>query len=443
MSQDFTTSTADLKRPVAQLAVDPLFAKVAIDLQNLSPDHADETIRGALQNFRDATHADAVCAVLAAEGQQKIQKVITARASDALCDPKALSGMSLTDLPWIKQKLSHLRLVELLDCQHQDDLSQEEKQFLISVNIRAMLLVGFVSDEGILGFVGLFSAQPKQEWDTDLAILMKLVGTSLATGLSRLEAERSLGSVREQMELATFGANDGMWDWDVKAKTIYYSPRWKHMLGYDEDDLEGTEPSWRDLIHPDDLPRVQGVFKQHLDGQSDLFESTHRVRHQRGDWRWVLSRAKALFDDKNGLKRVVGVELDITERKLYEEALFREKESAQITLSSIGDGVITTNDECLVEYLNPVAEELTGWKLDDAAGRPIDEIFRGFHEETCEPLENPLSVSIRRQRPVKSVRPTLLIRRDGNEIYIEHTASPIRDGKGSTTGGVLVFHDVE
>src|SRR6201992_1811981 len=139
---------------------------------------------------------------------------------------------------------------------------------------------------------------------------------------------------------------------------------------------------------------------------------------------------------------VVGVELDITERKLYEEALFREKESAQLTLQSIGDGVITTDAHSTIDYINPVAEELTGWRLEDAMGRPVEEIFRAFHEETCEPLENPLSVSIRRIRPIKSVRPMLLIRRDGNELYVESTAAPIRDGAGHVAGGVLVFHDV-
>jgi len=72
----------------------------------------------------------------------------------------------------------------------------------------------------------------------------------------------------------------------------------------------------------------------------------------------------------------------------------------------------------------------------------VEEIFRAFHEETCEPLENPLSVSIRRIRPIKSVRPMLLIRRDGNELYVESTAAPIRDGAGHVAGGVLVFHDV-
>src|SRR5207244_12733076 len=69
-----------------------------------------------------------------------------------------------------------------------------------------------------------------------------------------------------------------------------------------------------------------------------------------------------------------------------------------------------------------LAEELTGWRLEDAMGRAIEEVFRAFHEETCEPLENPLSVSVRRMRPIKSVRPVLLIRRDGNELYVESTA---------------------
>jgi diguanylate cyclase (GGDEF)-like protein len=126
-------------------------------------------------------------------------------------------------------------------------------------------------------------------------------------------------------------------------------------------------------------------MREHLEGKTPFFESVHRMKHQGGDWRWMSSRAKAILDKNGRLLRLLGVEVDITERKLYEEALFRQKESAQITLQSIGDGVITTDAQGNVEYINPVAEDLTGWKVDDASGRPIDEIFRGFHEETCEP----------------------------------------------------------
>jgi diguanylate cyclase (GGDEF)-like protein/PAS domain S-box-containing protein len=274
-----------------------------------------------------------------------------------------------------------------------------------------------------------------------LHLLMKLVGSSLATGLERIEIQRHLEDLEERNELAIHSANDGLWDFDTLNNRVYLSPRWKAMLGYDENDV-GQAPDWRTLVHSDDMSRVQAAIRDHVAGKTPIFESLHRMRHATGEWRWVISRAKAKVDDKGRLLRLVGVELDITERKLYEEALFREKESAQITLQSIGDGVITTDAKGVIDYVNPVAEALTGWRLEDSQGRAIEEIFRAFHEETCEPLENPLAVAIRRTRSIKSVRPMLLIRRDGNEIYVESTASPIRDGSGAVSGGVLVFHDV-
>ncbi len=205
------------------------------------------------------------------------------------------------------------------------------------------------------------------------------------------------------------------------------------MLGYGDDEVEPLT-DWQQLVHPDDLERVRTALRDHLAGNEPLFESVHRLRHRDGVWLWVVSRAKARVDEQGRAHRIVGVDLDVTERKLFEEALFKEKESAQITLQSIGDGVITTDSKCRIEYLNPVAEQLTGWRLEHAQGRIVDEIFRSFHEETCEPLENPLAVAIRRTRAIKCVRPTLLIRRDGNELYIESCASPIRDGAGNVLG---------
>jgi len=109
------------------------------------------------------------------------------------------------------------------------------------------------------------------------------------------------------------------------------------MLGYDEADV-GHAPDWRTLVHSDDMSRVQAAIRDHVAGKTPVFESLHRMRHATGEWRWVISRAKAEGRQQRRLLRLVGVELDITERKLYEEALFREKESAQITLQSIGDG---------------------------------------------------------------------------------------------------------
>jgi diguanylate cyclase (GGDEF)-like protein/PAS domain S-box-containing protein len=308
--------------------------------------------------------------------------------------------------------------------------------------VRSAVVCGLALNDRVHGFIALFSSQPRPDgWDANLHLMLKLVGSSFATGLERLRVQRYLAKIEERNALSLPSANDGLWDFDVENNTVYFSPRWRKMLGYDEHD-PNVSPDWRRLVHPDDMARVQALIRDHIAGKTPMFESVHRMRHCKGDWRWVVSRAKARVDGTGRLRRLVGVEFDITERKLYEDALFKEKESAQITLQSIGDGVITTDGHLVVEYLNPTAEGLTGWKFEEAQGKGIDEIFRGFHEETCEPLENPLSVAIRRARAIKSVRPTLLIKRDGNEMYIESTASPIRDGSGAVCGGVLVFHDV-
>ncbi len=419
--------------------LDLIGTQIAVDFQNLRVDDLTDQIQTGLRSLTEATGADAVfIAILDAAGKT-IEDVYVSRATFSACNPEVLTERALSDFPWIKRHLEHLRLLEIRDTGGATPAQQRDADELMALNVGALTAVGFELAKRPAGLLGVFSSTPNPQWGADLAIALKLVGVSFASGLDRLRLEDDLSVVRERDQLVTSTANDGLWDYDVRGNTMYFSPRWRAMLGYLEDD---EIPEWRFLVHPDDMARVQAEIREHLEGQTSLFESVHRMRHADGGWRWVQSRVIGRVDDQKRLRRLVGVETDITERKLYEEALFREKESAQITLQSIGDGVVTTDGESKVQYLNPIAEELTGWRLDDAVTMPIDEIFRGFHEETCEPVENPVSVSMRRNRPIKSVRPTLLIRRDGNELYIESTASPIRDARGDVTGGVLVFHDV-
>ena len=423
-------------------AVDALQTKIAVGIQNLEPLHYLEQLQANVDELPEATGADAAFIALINETGEQISTVLSS-ASDgfAQSNPGVLKGEKLEDWPWLCKRLGHLRVIEVADTVNGPKTASNELGRFNELHIGSALIIGFSVHGEIAGFLGLVNERAVESWEANLHLLMKLFGSSLAVGLERVGDRELLDELQERNSLVAITANDGIWDFDAETKRIKLLRRWKTMLGYDADDEE-VMLDWYRLVHPDDIARVQIKMREHLAGNIPLFESVHRMKHQSGDWRWMKSRAKAILDDNGRLLRLLGVEVDITEGKLYEDALFREKESAQITLQSIGDGVITTDANSNVEYINPVAEELTGWKVDDASGRSIDEIFRGFHEETCEPLENPLAVSIRRDRAIKSVRPTLLIRRDGNELYIESTASPIRDGKGSVTGGVLVFHDV-
>jgi diguanylate cyclase (GGDEF)-like protein/PAS domain S-box-containing protein len=442
ISADLGAAVRRTRASPSRVGLNPAITKVAVDLINLDPETAEQTLSDSLEVIREAAGADSVCFALLTEDGAAFDRVSHASTVLAGCRPERLAGTRMADLEWLSGKLGHMRLVEIRDAGKLSAGLQGENALMRDMGAGAALFAGLDIHGRLGGVLGVLSARPVESWHVDVYLLLKLIGASLSAALTRLKLGRELGDIYERDELTRHASNDGVWDFDVETNTIHFSPRWKIMMGYGEEEADEDMPDWRQLVHPDDMVRVQGKIRDHLEGKSELFESVHRMRHKSGDWRWVMSRAKAMVDEEGRMLRLVGVELDITDQKLYEEALFREKQNAQITLQSIGDGVITTDSDCRIEYLNPVAQELTGWSLDDASGRAVDEIFRSFHEETCEPMENPLSVAIRRDRLYKSMRPMLLIRRDGNELYVESCAAPIRNDMGQVIGGVLVFHDV-
>ncbi|MGP1375295.1 MAG: EAL domain-containing protein [Almyronema sp.] len=139
---------------------------------------------------------------------------------------------------------------------------------------------------------------------------------------------------------------------------------------------------------------------------------------------------------------VLQIVRDISDRKRAEQALFEEKELAQITLQSIGDAVITTNAQGQVVYFNPIAEQLTGWSEAEAKGRPLLEVFQIINEITLEPAPNPIEQVLREGCVLALANHTALIHRDGTRYSIEDSAAPIRNREGEVVGSVLVFRDV-
>jgi Amt family ammonium transporter len=135
---------------------------------------------------------------------------------------------------------------------------------------------------------------------------------------------------------------------------------------------------------------------------------------------------------------------DITERRRVEQQLFQEKILAQVTLASIGDGVITTGPDSRINYLNPVAETLTGWSSEQAKGRPLEDIYQLFDDFTGVSLGNPVTALLRRSRQVAQRQDgsVLLRRHDGTQVAIQDAVAPIRDAEGHIIGAVLTFRDV-
>ncbi|MEA2125396.1 MAG: hypothetical protein QOI80_2178, partial [Solirubrobacteraceae bacterium] len=141
---------------------------------------------------------------------------------------------------------------------------------------------------------------------------------SIRYSVKHQRALRALAQSEERYALALAGANDGLWDWDLRADSVYLSPRYKAMLGYGPDGISNIPVEWFELIHPDDRRAVDEAVREHLDGHSEHYEIEYRMRTASGGYRWMLSRALAVRASDGRALRLAGSQTDVTERKVAE-----------------------------------------------------------------------------------------------------------------------------
>jgi len=158
--------------------------------------------------------------------------------------------------------------------------------------------------------------------------------------------------------------------------------------------------------------------------------------------RWYEVNKMPLRDETGQIIGVVSSGHDVTVRREMQQRLNAERERLDVTLRSIGDGVVTTDVEGKITLINPVAENLTGWSHDEAVGKPMSEIFHIVNEQTGEPVENPVEEVLRTGEIVTLANHTMLISRDGSQRIIADSGAPILDDSGRILGVVLVFRDI-
>ena len=155
----------------------------------------------------------------------------------------------------------------------------------------------------------------KRQVESDLLV------RSIRYAIGRKQAEEELRESEERYALAVRGANDGLWDWRLASGQIYFSPRWKAMLGLFDEEVREDPEEWLGRIHPDDVLPVRSALAAHLEGRTPHFESEHRIRQQDGSYRWVQNRGIAVRDRTGRAYRMAGSQSDITTRKAAEERL--------------------------------------------------------------------------------------------------------------------------
>jgi diguanylate cyclase (GGDEF)-like protein/PAS domain S-box-containing protein len=254
----------------------------------------------------------------------------------------------------------------------------------------------------------------------------------------RKRAEQALRESEENLRTLASNANDGIVV-HAQGRIVFANRCLGEIIGYDAAELLGHDIG--EFFRPDEYARINQRYQSRLQGAE--VPNQYETALLKQDGTEVPVEITAALTAWQGQPAIIVIVRDIASRKRAEAELFREKERVQVTLESIGDGVITTDVAGRIDYLNPVAEELTGWSSALANGRPLTVVFQVKDENTQKPLPDPVLRCLDEQRSIHFPDNALLVHRSGyREFSIEITASPIRNHADEVIGAVLVLHDV-
>lgn len=244
------------------------------------------------------------------------------------------------------------------------------------------LLVLPIREKGVpVATLHLYSRQ-RDYFGQDIVELLARMRADLDNALDGLQAEAErqravaeLARAEERWQFALEGGDHGVWEWNIGKGTVYYSPRWKRMLGYEENEIGDNIENWRTLIHPDDLATIESEIRCYMAGECPAYRSEHRLRCKNGSYKWVLDQGKITARGEDGTPLVmIGTHTDISDRKLAESALRDSEQRFKALVEQSLVGIYVIDEEKLL-YVNPRFCEIYGYSLEELVGKSFYDII--------------------------------------------------------------------
>ena len=191
----------------------------------------------------------------------------------------------------------------------------------------------------------------------------------------RKRVETTLKEKSEQLILALRAANVGLWDWNLQTNRVYFSPEWKHQIGYEDHEIANDFHEWESRVHPDDLEEAKEVVEGFLANPYPDYYNEFRFRHKDGSYRWILAQADLIYDDNDNAIRMIGSHIDITNRKKMEADVYQNEQrfSAIFHLSPLATSLIRMRDTQFID-VNRAMETLTGYSRNKLIGHTLSEV---------------------------------------------------------------------
>jgi PAS domain S-box-containing protein len=245
----------------------------------------------------------------------------------------------------------------------------------------------------------------------------------------RVRIEAELRVSKERLDLALKGTTDGIWDWDMAAGHIYFSPRWKEMLGYAEDEVGDTFKEWETRLHPEDRDRAFATLDAYLAGDQEPFMLEHRLRHKDGSYRWILSRGGAVRDETGKRVRMAGSHVDLTERRQAEQALLESESKLRAFVTNVPAILFSIDRAGVITMAEGLGMDVLRFIEGGIVGHSVAELY-GDMPGVVESVKRALEGE------------SLVTRMQLQQLFFDVAYSPIRGPDGTVTGVIGVAHDV-
>jgi PAS domain S-box-containing protein len=201
--------------------------------------------------------------------------------------------------------------------------------------------------------------------DSD-AIQIQAIANELHKILEKRKVEKNLQKIEDRWQFAIEGSNDGIWDWNVLTNEVFFSNRWKEMIGFKPDELEGKLSEWQTRVHPDDIEAVTLKIQQHFKQETPVYSSEHRILNRDGSWKWILDRGKVLEWTLDGKPaRMVGTHTDISDRKKNEEIIRNSEEKFRIVTDNAYNWEFWEGSDGRWIHHSSSCQKLTGYSSDE------------------------------------------------------------------------------
>ncbi|HUL55325.1 MAG TPA: PAS domain S-box protein [Opitutaceae bacterium] len=249
--------------------------------------------------------------------------------------------------------------------------------------------------------------------------------------IQRRRIMEDLKEKEARLNLALSAANFGFWDWNPATGGLYVTPEYRRMLGYGENEkIFSRHTDWLDAVHPDDRGFIDQILKRLRDGEKPTSSSFYRLRGKDGAYRWIQSRATAVYDEHHRLVRVFGINVDMTEQKLTEERL---REQAAV-LDQANDAIVVRDLDHRVIYCNPSAARTIGLNPEDIVGHTAREVggFPPQYDQACQQVMQ--NGEWHGEMTIK--------RRDGSSILADTRWTLLRDDAGRPKAVLAIYSDV-